>query len=87
MLGIILILILLLFLRLGGRARYSDEGFHADLKVGPFHKQLFPRQEKTQKQKEAKQQNIGGSLGLLKELLPELLDTVGDLKRKVRIDH
>ena len=87
--GILLLLWLLSLLRVGGWAEYGQNGFLVKIKVGPFLVQVFPRKpsgkKKEKKPKEPKPA-AGGSVGQLRELLPAVLDAVGDLKRKIRID-
>ena len=92
---ILLILVLLSFLRLGGRAVYAGDGFRADLKVGPLLFRLYPREVKGKSSKHKKKKHPDeesapdrcGSLELFRQFLPLLLEAVGEFRRKVRIDH
>jgi hypothetical protein len=87
--GILILLWLLSLLRFGGWAEYGQNGFLVKIKVGPFLVQVYPRKSKgTSNEKKPKESktSVGGSVEQLRELLPVVLDAVGDLRRKVRID-
>ena len=87
--GVLLLLWLLSLLRVGGWAEYGRNGFLVKVKVGPVFVQVFPRKPgRKKKEKKPKEQKpaAGGSVEQLRELLPAVLDAVGDLKRKIRID-
>lgn len=100
-LGVVLVFLLLLSqVRVGGSVDYSADGLLVRLRVGAFHITLFPmkpRKQKKKKQKETPQgppkpppppaQKEGGSLELVKQLLPLIAETAGKFKRKVRIDR
>jgi len=88
--GILLLLCLLSLVRVGGWVEYSQTGFLAKVKVGPFYIQVFPQKPKpNKKEKSGKKADaspkFGGSFDQLKELLPVVADAAGQLKRKVLI--
>ena len=98
---IILGLFLLGRLRVGGSGEYSDEGFRACGKAGPFRIQVFPLKEKKEKAKKKKPEEAkttspkaekpqkekrGGNVALVKECLPLICEAAGELKRRIRMD-
>ena len=89
--GILLLLCLLSLVRVGGWVEYSQTGFLAKVKVGPFYIQVFPQKPKpNKKEKSGKKADaspkFGGSFDQLKELLPVVADAAGQLKRRIQID-
>ncbi len=101
--AVILALLLIGQIRLGGGAEYSEEGLVVRLRVGPVWLQLFPKkkekrkkrdkavkkaEKKKKKKKEEPPKKKGpGPLRLLKTFLPIVTDTLGRLRRKIRIDR
>ena len=107
-LGCLLVLIvLLLSLRVGVLAEYSQDGVLVQVRVAFFHlvvvpasekKENKPRRKKKKRAKAAveseKKQSAGklllkqgGSLSKLLSLLPMALETLGDLCRRIRVEH
>ena len=110
-LGCLLALILLLLaLRVGILAEYSEHGVLVRVRAGPVRITLIPKRKKKKARKEKKEKKSrktrkekrkkedkkterktkkkrGGSLKKLLELLPMLFRTLGDLCRRIRIDH
>lgn len=97
--AILLLLFLLSLVRVGAWVEYSESGLLAKLRIGPFFIQLFPVKPKKKKapkktgKKREKQPaqpvekpKRGGSLTLVKELLPVVADAAGQLKRHICID-
>ncbi len=99
--GAILVLLLLGQVRLGGEAEYASAGLFVKVRFGWLRLQVFPlkrekkkkppkpKKEKPPEQKdggEAKSQR-GGSLELIKRMLPLACEAAGELKRKIRIDR
>lgn len=102
LLGVLLLALLLAQLRVGGRAEYTADGFAAWLRVGAWHKQIFPTEEKPKKRvkrkkqaskpskaegKKPEQEKRGGKLAQLRTFLPLLLEAVGALQRKLRVER
>lgn len=95
-LSVLAVLFLLGQLRIGARAEYEESGFSLRIKAGPLWFQVFPPKEKAdsgkkkkkekKEQKEKPQSKRGGSLALLKKLLPLAAQAAGELRRKVRVD-
>ena len=100
--GVFLLLFLITLIRVGGEVEYTDAGVTAQLQFWLFKKVIYPQEDKdTQKpkkkqpkekkkayneEKSPSEKKRGGTLKLLKELLPIGLEAVGSLKRKIRID-
>lgn len=97
--AILLLLFLLSLVRVGAWVEYSESGLLAKLRIGPFFIQLFPvkpkkkkapkkagEKKKKQPAQPAEKPKRGGSLTLVKELLPVVADAAGQLKRRIRID-
>jgi hypothetical protein len=101
LLVILLILFLLSLVRLGGSAEYSAAGLMAWVRVGPIPIQVFPVKKKKEKKKKPKKNakkseekkeetdkaKPGGSLALVKRVLPLVGEAAGELKRKIQIDR
>jgi len=92
-LGIIVILLLIAHMRVGVRAEYSSEGFILDLRSGHLNFRLIPKNDKGKKEKKNKskkatdtKEKTGGSFEKIKEILPGILEALGTLRRKIRID-
>ena len=97
--AILLVLFLLSLIRVGAWVEYSENGLLAKLRIGTFFIQLFPVKpkkkkdsKKTGKKKEKKTTQLaekpkrGGSLTLVREMLPVVSNAAGQLKRRIRID-
>jgi len=95
---ILIVLFLLSLIRLGGIAEYSQEGFLAWVRVGTFRIKVFPLKEKPKKKEKTKKEPEktggepekkpkGGSLELLKGVLPLVGEAAGALKRRIRVDR
>ena len=86
---VIAALVLLSLVRIGGEAYYDQEGLKAWLKVGPWKFLLYPGEKKKKQKKDVKKprKSLGGTFQEFREMLPYLLEAVGQLKRKIRIDR
>ena len=95
--AIALILLLIGQIRIGGEAEYSETGVLVCIRIGPLRFTAYPAKKKTQseppKEKTAApdgekslKEKVGGTLSLLRELLPLAAEAAGELKRKIRID-
>lgn len=94
--AILICLVLLLQLRVGVLAEYSQTGAQVKVKAGPVRIQVYPpkpqkekgpaKMKKTPEKKAGKDTFTGGSLSKLKEFLPVVTSAAGELKRKIRID-
>ena len=97
--GVLFCLFLLGLVRLGAGVKYSDDGLFLRLRFGLFQFQVYPlkstkkkKPEKSQKEKPKKEKQEkaekekGGSLELVKQILPLVCQAAGELKRKIRID-
>lgn len=93
-----LVLLLLLLLPLGLRARYDEDGLFAALKIGPVLIRLYPSaKEKDGKKKEkpkkdkprqgADHPKRGGPLALVKACLPLVRPTLEKVRRRLTIRH
>lgn len=102
LIAILAVLILISLIRLGGRAKYSPDGFFAYVLVGSVKIQLFPmkpkdkpKKAKAPKDKQTKEKKKAvsaegekpGTVGRLLKLLPTVAEAAGALKRRIRIDH
>ena len=94
---VLAVLILLALLRLGVFAQYSEEGFLLRIIAGPLRFTVIPKKpgktgkEKPPKKKKEKEEKPpkekkGGPIELLKKYVPPVIDTLGRLRRKLRID-
>lgn len=92
-------LLLLSLVRVGGRLSYTEDGLTVKLRLGPFLLTVYPfRSKKKKRNKKAQtapppaearpaaEPERGGSLELLKDLIPVVAEAAGRLKQKVRID-
>jgi hypothetical protein len=100
LLTVLLVLVLIGQIRIGGQARYSAAGAEAWIRLGGFRFQVYPSVKKEKKPNEKKKEprkesseppkalpeKIGGALDYAQALLPVLLDAVGHLYRKLRVD-
>lgn len=87
-------------IRLGGRLKYGEAGFSVHILAGPAKIQVLPSPpKKPKKQKPAKEkgpkpekapkpksEGRPGTLRRVMSVLPRILDAVGALKRKIRVD-
>lgn len=100
LLGIVLFLFLIGQLRVGVVAEYDENGFSVKLKAAAFwfpvypgpEKEKKPRKKKKEKQKpkqaagESPKEEKGGALGLILRVVPEAVEAVGVLFRKIGMD-
>lgn len=91
--AVLLVLFLLSLVRLGAWVEYSEPGLLVKIKLGPLRVQVLPRKPKKKREKKPEPelptpqpQKRGGSLDLVKQLLPTIAEAAGRLKRKIRID-
>ena len=92
------VLLLIGCIPVGVDARYGSDGVFLAAKLGPFRLQLLPQKPKKKKKKPAKQpsaekpaekkQNplLSGGVDGLMQLLDLAFDTLGNLRRKLRVD-
>ena len=92
------VLLLIGCIPVGVDARYGADGVFLAAKLGPFRLQLLPQKPKKKKKKPAKQpsaekpaekkQNplLSGGVDGLMQLLDLAFDTLGNLRRKLRVD-
>lgn len=95
---VLLVLLFLLLLPLGVRARYDEDGLFAALKIGPVLIRLFPPKEKKEPKKEKKSKKDkpkqaddhpkrGGPLALVKGCLPLVKPTLEGVRKRLTIRH
>ena len=94
---LLLIFLALYFLsrvRLGVSAAFDEAGMKLALRLGPFRISLLPtapQKKKISKKKSEKERKGSGgvqwSRALLRDLIPELLDALGRMKRKLCVHH
>lgn len=98
---ILLVLFLLGLIRVGGVAEYSADGLNVWVRVAgaPIH--VFPLKERKKKEKKPKKEKKrkkekekkeepsqkGGTLDLVKRMLPLVGEAAGALKRRIRVDE
>lgn len=94
-LAVLLILALVLLIPVGAEAEYDECGVTAWLLIGPFRVILYPRPPKAEDEKRGKKKKEkkkkepegeektkkGGTLGLIKELIPVGIEALGAFKR------
>lgn len=99
--GILLLFLLISLIRIGGEVEYSRSGINACLRVAWVRIPIYPpkasKKESEQKQRKEKKKKAeedgqpekkrGGTLTLLRELLPVVLEAVNALRRKIRVDQ
>jgi len=94
---VLAVLALLAFLRVGVRASYSEEGFALRAKVGPVWIGILPKKagggkkpkkprKKKKKKEPEKEEKKGGPVETIRRFLPPVTDTLGRLRRKLRVD-
>lgn len=97
-LALLVIIAIILLLRAGILLVYGEEGFFADVKIGPYKFRAFPREEKEEKKKEKKPykkteptekpvKERGGSLKTFQLYWPSVTETLGRLRRKLTVDE
>ena len=88
LLAIFAALVLIGCIPVGVDARYNAEGVFLAAKLGPIHLQLLPQKPK-KKKKQQKQPNpiLSGGVDEILQLLDIVLDTLGDLRRKLRVNE
>ena len=94
---ILLLLTLLLVSRLKIRAEYDEDGFRAVVKFGllcvfrypgsSVKKTAKPKQSPKKDKERAKKEKKGGKLPDLREIISIISDTLGKLRRKLRVDE
>ena len=87
------LILLLLLIRVGVEAEYSENGLWVKLTAGLLSIQLFPPRTKEEEPKKKKREQKpkeeskgGGTLDLVKEFLPLIAEAAGEFKRKISID-
>ena len=93
---VLLALFCIAFIRAGIIIEYAAEGFTADVKVGVFRKKIYPKKrkekssekKKSKKNKEAEPEESkkGGDAASVKQLLPNILEALKKICRKLMID-
>lgn len=99
---ILLALLLLSLVRVGGEAEYAEDGLTVRVRLGPLKLTVYPvkarperrrpKKEKAKKPAPAPEaaaqpaEKPGGTLSLVRELLPLVAQAAGEMKRKIRID-
>ncbi len=87
-------------IRLGGRLKYGEAGFFVYILAGPAKIQVLPappkkpekqkpkkeKKSKPEKPKKPKPEGQPGTLQRVMSVLPRILDAVGALRRRIRID-
>ena len=87
---IILVLLLLALLRVGVNAVYDEDGFYAAACIGPIHVRLTGRGKRSSQKSEKKEpvgKKKGGTVETMKSLLPDVLEALRRLRRKLRVDR
>ncbi len=95
--GLVLLVLLLLMLRVGALIEYGGKESLLFLRVGWFHFQLAPKEERKKEERfstkkaekkpgPSKKRTIGGSIQTLKTLFPLFLEGFGRLRRKLQVD-
>jgi len=88
---IVIVLFLIGEIRIGGLVEYCEAGFFLKAKIATFWFDVYPaskEKERAEKKKESpkKDNTKGGKLGLLLDLVPVIVEAVGALFRKIRVD-
>lgn len=94
---VLAVLFLLSRVRLGGQVKYGQDGLLVKLRLGLLKFTVFPGKKKEPKKKkkekesdagaELEKKDEGGTLTLVKALLPVAAQAAGELRRKIRVDH
>lgn len=93
-----LLILLMLFalgqIRIGAQVEYCEDGLFVRIRAGAFLIPVFPVKKKKAKAKKAEKnkprgekKKRGGTLKLVLDLLPLVLETVGKFRRKLRVDQ
>lgn len=97
-LGLLLLIFLIGQIKVGAMIEYDENGLVVKLKVGGFWISVYPQSENKSGRRKAKKKKTkqptgekpaekkGGSLGLILELVPEAVEAVGVLFRKIGMD-
>lgn len=86
--AILLVLFLISRIRVGGWVRYDEDGLVAKGKLGLIRIQLYPPKPKKEPPPQAEDhpKKKGGTLSLLKDLIPVACQAVNHLRKKLRVD-
>lgn len=91
---VLLILAALGQIRIGAQVEYCEEGLLVRIRAGAFLIPVFPVKREKNKEKQTKQakspqqkKKKGGTLQLVLDLLPLVLETAGKFRRKLRVDQ
>ena len=91
---VLLVLVLLGQIRIGAQVEYCEGGLFVRVRAGAFLIPVFPvKREKTKAKKPKKvkppapKKKKGGTLKLVLDFLPLILETVGKFRRKLRVDQ
>lgn len=94
--GLLLLIIILLLLRASVAAGYDEDGFSLVIGVGPVRISLpgekkkgksAKSEAKKKKHKEEHEKKKGGPAVKITELIPDILSSLGKLRRKLRVDY
>lgn len=99
-LAVLAVLFLIGMIRLGGRLKYGAEGLFVHVLAGPVRIQVVPappkkdkkakpkkeKEPKEEKPKKPKPEGQPGTLQRVWSVLPRIIDAVGGLRRRIRID-
>lgn len=98
--AVLLMIVVILLIPLGAEAEYDEPGVTAWLRIGPLRMVLYPRppkpegKEKSEKKKKEKkkkeaaedeQPKKGGTLKLIKEIIPVGIEALGSFRRSLII--
>ena len=89
---VLAVIVLLLLLPVGVHAVYSEDGFTADLLIGPFPMRVFPpkpgkTEEKKEKKKKEPEEKKTGSVRELFQLVNIFIKMLPKIIKKVRINR
>ena len=91
---ILLVLFVLGQIRIGAQVEYCEDGLFVRMRAGAFLIPVYPAKKKKTKANQTKQvippqqkKKKGGTLKMVLDLLPLVLETVGKLRRKLRVDQ
>lgn len=92
-----LIVLLVLFalgqIRIGAQVEYCEDGLFVRVRTGAFLIPVFPvkrekgKEKKAKKAKSPEREKKGGTLKLVLDLFPLVLETAGKFRRKLRVDR
>ncbi len=101
-LGILAFFALLLLLRVGVRAQYSDQGLFLWARAGRLHIQVYPvKKKKRRKEKgkegkakkkkgkepETEESKKGGNVSFFISIIRDILDVLGRFRKRIKIDE